>query len=282
MKRLIDSFTLSIAIAQHRHRRARLPILAHFFLTFMLQACTTPNQAGRLIFQRGATPIPQPIVWLDFDGQIAIQPKFDQSVIRQKIHALIQAQLVPQKPNPSRALKLQSVIVGCKPKPNPSCGMRVVVEVVGNDQRTILRAMEGIAELNLARPADTETVSRALSTLLETAVHTAIHTQDQRPAAVSKMEQLIRQGSTEQIQHWTRQLEDESTSEVQRINLWIALGHVATRAHLEQLKTIQTRSDREAQVRHRALRWIDAASSGAGKSSPAHVKSSLGKDGDRP
>ena len=96
------------------------------------------------------------------------------------------------------------------------------------------------------------------------------------------MERLIRQGSTEQIQDWTRRLEGQDAPEIQRINLWIALGHVATEDHLQRLKTIPPQSDREAQVRRRALRWIGAASTDAGKSSPAHVKSSPGKDGDRP
>ena len=282
MKRIIDSSTSRDASAQPRYRHACWSTLAHFSLIFFLQACTTPNQAGRLIFQRGATTIPSSISWLGFDGQIAVQPPFDQKVIRDQIRAQIKTQLIPKNSTQARPLKLQSVIVGCKSKPSASCGARAVVEVVGNDQQTILRAMEGIAELNLARQADIRTLSRALPTLLEAAINAAVQARDQRPPPISKMERLIRQGSKEQIQDWTRRLEAQDTPEIQRINLWIALGHVAATEHLERLKSIQPKNDREAQVRARALRWVGAASTDAGKSSPAHVKSPAGKDGDRP
>ena len=248
----------------------------------MLQACTTPNQAGRLIFQRGATDIPQTVRWLGFDGQIAVQPPFDQPTIEQHIKGLLDTQLAPKAVSPLRALKVQSLILGCKSKPSPSCGLRAVVEVVGNDRQTILRAMEGIAELNLARPADTQTVRRALPALVQAALHAAVQANDQRPPPVSRMERLIRQGSTQEIQPWIRGLEDQDTPEIRRINLWIALGHVANHKHLDRLKSLQPKSDREAQVRNRALRWISAASADAGKSSPAHVTSPPAKDGDRP
>ena len=282
MTRFIDSFSSRQASIRSDYRHACRSTVAYFPLIFLLQACTTPNHTGRLIFQRGATQLPTAITWLDFDGQIAIQPPFDRAPLNDQIKTLIQTKLVPRNTGQHRALKLQSVIIGCQSKPNPSCGARVVVEVVGSDNQTILRAMEGIAELNLARPADLQTVSRALSTLFETAVDAAVRSPEQRPPPVSKMERLIRQGSTEKIQDWTRRLEDQDTSEIQRINLWIALGHVANPNHLERLKTIQPRNDREAQVRSRALRWIDAASPDAGKSRPAHVKYPSGKGGERP
>jgi len=248
----------------------------------MLQACTTPNQAGRLIFQRGSTDVPQPVRWLGFDGQIAIQPPFDQPLIEQQVKALLDTHSAPSAIDPPRALKVQSLILGCKSKPSSSCGVRVVVEVVGNDQQTILRAMEGIAELNLARPADNQTVRRALPALIQAALNAAVQANDQRPPPVSRMERLIRRGSTEEIQPWIRGLEDQDTSEIQRINLWIALGHVANLDHLSRLKSLQPKSDREAQVRNRALRWIGAASADAGKSSPAHVPYPSAEDGDRP
>jgi len=195
---------------------------------------------------------------------------------------VIDAQLKPKRQMGIISLRLQGVIVGCRGGSSASCACRVVVEVVGNDRTTTLRAMEGRAELKLARQADNQALIRTLPALVSAAIEAALNAPAQRPTPHSKMERLIREGSTLRVDDWARSLEANDAPQTRRITLWIGLGHVGTNAHLARLEKIKPKTDREAEVRARALRWIRAASPGAGKTKPADVESSSAADGDRP
>lgn len=245
-------------------------------------ACTTPQQSARLLFQRGATSLPPKLIWQAFDGQIAIEPGLESAELNVQLGVTLNEVMRPQSASSPLSLRLQSLILGCRSKPRPSCGCRTVIELVGSDQQTTLRGMEGIAVLTLARPADADALLRAAPSLVEHAIQAALEAPDQRPAAVSELEKSIRAGNGEQIADWMEQLKQPNTPEIRRINLWLAIGHVADRKSLRELELLQPTSEREKGVRLRALRWIRAASPGAGKSSPADVQSSSGEDGDRP
>ena len=104
------------------------------------------------------------------------------------------------------SLRLQGVIVGCRGGSDASCACRVVVEVVGKDRTTTLRAMEGRAELELARQADNEALTRALPALVSVAIDAALNAPVKRPTPHSEMERLIREGSTLRADDWARSL----------------------------------------------------------------------------
>ena len=142
--------------------------------------------------------------------------------------------------------------------------------------------MEGRAELKLARQADNQALIRTLPALVSAAIDAALSAPTQRPTPHSEMERLIREGSTLRVDDWARSLEANDTPQTRRITLWIGLGHVGTNDHLARLEKIKPKTDREAEVQARALRWIRAASPGAGKTRPAEVESQSAADGERP
>ncbi len=244
---------------QSRHRRAGKYSLAQACLICLLCACTTPNQAGRLLFQRGATQLPsKPLVWQPFTGQIAIDHPQAAPLRSQVIEQLNQL-LKPRAETAPLSLRLQGVIVACREGATAACACRVVIELVGKDRQTVLRGMEGRAELAMARPADKDALSRALPTLISSAVEAALTAPDRRPPAVSDMARLIRAGDSSQLNQWAAQLEQQALSPQQRIVLWVALGHVAKARDLKRLNTIPAKSVAEAKARTRALLWIRAA-----------------------
>ncbi len=244
---------------QTRHRRAAKYSLAQASLICLLSACTTPNQAGRLLFQRGATQLPKAsLVWQTFDGQVAIDHP-NESEIRPQVLEHLKPLLKPTNKKAPLSLRLQGVIIACREGVQAACACRVVIELVGKDQRTVLRGMEGRAELAMARPADKGALRRALATLLTSAIDAALTAPDRRPPAVSAMARLIRAGDSSQLDHWAAQLERQTLSQQQRIVLWVALGHVAKEQDLERLNSIPAKSIAEAKARTRALLWIRAA-----------------------
>ena len=147
-------------------------------------ACTTPQQSARLLFQRGATSLPPKLIWQAFDGQIAIEPGLESAELNVQLGVTLNEVMRPQSASSPLSLRLQSLILGCRSKPRPSCGCRTVIELVGSDQQTTLRGMEGIAVLTLARPADADALLRAAPSLVEHAIQAALEAPDQRPAAV--------------------------------------------------------------------------------------------------
>ena len=164
-------------------RRAAVGMLTVLSLTGAGAACTTPQQSARLLFQRGATSLPPKLIWQAFDGQIAIEPGLESAELNVQLGVTLNEVMRPQSASSPLSLRLQSLILGCRSKPRPSCGCRTVIELVGSDQQTTLRGMEGIAVLTLARPADADALLRAAPSLVEHAIQAALEAPDQRSAA---------------------------------------------------------------------------------------------------
>ena len=267
---------------QSRHRRAAQQILVRAALLCLLGACTTPTQAGRLLFQRGATQLPDgALVWLPFTGQIAIED-LDESELAPVVHRELASLLRPQNERAALSLRLQGVILGCRGGARAACACRVVVELVGGDQDTVLRGMEGRAELAMARQADGAALQRALPALLRSAIGSALSAPDRRPPGGSEMARLIRAGDSSRLDQWINQLKHDQLNQERRIVLWIALGHVAKGHALKRLMTIKADTPPEAEARTRALRWIRAATTQAGKRGKPHVESRPGATGELP
>ena len=255
----LPSLPSPMVALQSRHRRAAQQILVRAALLCLLGACTTPDHAGRLLFQRGATQLPEgPLVWLPFSGQIAIEHSAENKLrpaVRRELADLLQ----PQIEDAPLSLRMQGVIIACRAGARAACAGRIVIELVGSDQNTVLRGMEGRAELAMARPADEAALRRMLPALLRSAVRSAITAPDRRPPAGSEMARLIRAGDNSHLDQWVDQLEHQNLSQDRRIVLWIALGHVANDGDLKRLMSIEAKSSPEAKARSRALRWIRAA-----------------------
>jgi hypothetical protein len=266
---------------QSLHRRGAGRGVALSFGLCLLLACTTPDSAGRLLFRRGATDLPETLVWQEFSGQTNIDMASNEELLEQ-LKNLITARVIPIDTDAQRSLRLQSVIVGCRQKPRAACACRVVVELLGSDQTTALRGMEGRAELAMAGLADAQGLQRALPTLFNHALRTALAADDKRPPAYSQMERAARRQDHQQFSAWADKLAQPGLSEARRIALWITLGHIGIHSDLPRLSKTAALSPGEALARQRALAWIGAASRQAGKSVQAHVESRPGANGDSP
>jgi hypothetical protein len=231
-----------------------------------------------VIFQRGATPVPQNIVWTPFQGEILIQNPQGSGLVKQA-SAWIHETLRPLHTQGSRALRLQSPIIACRPAPAAACAARVVVEVVGSDGTTPLRAMEGRAELQMSTTINTTALSRAMPHLLHAAITQAIQAPDLRPHPMGEIERLSRKESRKDVRQWMDELKQTQTPAPRRTVLWVALGHVGIKADLTQLEQLMAKGPNEERARTRALRWIRAASEHAGKTPDPHVKSHSGAKG---
>jgi len=255
----LPSLHSPVVALQSRHRRAAQQILVRAALLCLLGACTTPDHAGRLLFQRGATQLPEgALVWLPFSGQIAIDHSAEKK-LKPAVHRELAELMQPRIEDARRSLRVQGVIIGCRDGARAACACRLVIELVGSDQNTVLRGMEGRAELAMARPADEAALRRMLPALLRSAIRSAITAPDRRPPGGSEMARLIRAGDNSHLDQWIGQLEDQSPKPDRRIVLWIALGHVAKGGDLKRLMAIEAKSSAEAEARTRALRWIRAA-----------------------
>ena len=255
----LPSLHSPVVALQSRHRRAAQQILVRAALLCLLSACTTPDQAGRLLFQRGATDLPSgALIWLPFSGQIAIDHAAENN-LRPAVQKELALLTQPQSEDAPLSLRLQGVIIACRAGARAACACRAVIELVGSDQNTALRGMEGRAELAMARPADEAALRRMLPALLRAAIRSGLTAPDRRPPGGSEMARLIRAGDNSHLDRWADQLEHQNLDPDRRIVLWIALGHVAKGGNLKRLRTIEAKSPAEAAARTRAMRWIRAA-----------------------
>jgi hypothetical protein len=274
-------FRPPLSAIQPLHRRGAYRGVALSAGLCLLIACTTPDSAGRLLFKRGATKLPETLVWQDFSGQIDIGAARNDELIVQ-LKTLIKERLKPMDTKAQRSLRLQSVIVACRQKPRSACACRVVIELIGSDQKTPLLGMEGRAELAMAGLADHHALQRAMPALFNHALQTALEAIDKRPPGHSKMARAARSQDHQHFSAWADKLAQPGLSEAQRIALWITLGHIGIESDLPRLSTMTAQSPGEALARQRALTWIGAASRQAGKSGQAHVESRPGANGDSP
>lgn len=274
-------FRPPLSAIQPLHRRGAYRGVALSAGICLLLACTTPDSAGRLLFRRGATSLPETLVWQDFSGQIDIDMPANKKLLGQ-LRTLIKKRIVPIDPGAQRSLSLQSVIIGCRKKPRAACACRVVIELLGSDQKTPLRGMEGRAELAMAGLADHHGIERAMPTLFNHALQTALLAIDKRPPAHSEMERASRRQDHQHFSAWADKLALPGLNDAQRIALWITLGHIGIQSDLPRLLETPAQSPGEALARRRALAWIGAASRQAGKSVQAHVESRPGANGDSP